>query len=145
MDIFKPFKDRIKKDVTKFAQEKFSDIKDEFLSMAKSLDLDSNGVKDPEQVLGDFSLLKVGCLEFKGAFVVVHDVVKEGDKEKKILNSFHLDFKQTRSGSAKVRKAVGDLSQLAMVYYLHYGPKKPSVVEAEKIAALESKKDSEIA
>ena len=60
MDIFKPFKDKLKKNIVEFLKEKFEDFKREATAAARSLDLNNNGIKDVEEVVQDCEKIAQG-------------------------------------------------------------------------------------
>ena len=60
MDIFKPFKDKLKKNIVEFLKEKFEDFKREATAAARSLDLNNDGIKDIEEVVQDCEKIAQG-------------------------------------------------------------------------------------
>lgn len=101
-NIFKAVGNKFMGDLKEKAIKMGKDLSEEILAMAKTQDLDSNGVKDHLQVLADLSEVvthcKAGVEEFKKCIPLGQDVVK-----------------------------------LAGLYYLKFGPQRPTVV----VAALE--------
>lgn len=112
-NIFKAVGSKIMGDLKNKALKLVKDAADEIIAMAKTQDLDANDIKDHVQLKQD--LVEIGG-HLQGACIL----------SKQSLDKVWL--------AAPYFK---DIIKLAGLYYLQYGPKRPSTV----VAALEAKSD----
>lgn len=77
IDLLKPFKEKVKNDFVKFAKEKIEVAKEQFIAMAKALDLDNNGVKDPAQVGQDLAKAAAACKIIQGGVVLLSEAGRD--------------------------------------------------------------------
>lgn len=109
--LFQKVKDRLFGDIKRKAASFLKDVVDNILAMAKSLDVDGNGVKDHIQIQEDLNTIAAAS---RRAFIAC-------------AQSF-----------AEARPAVLNLLSLGGAYYVKFGPKKPVAVVAALEAAKDS-------
>jgi len=112
-NIFKAVGDKVMSDLKVKAFKIAKDAADEIILMAKTQDLDKNGIKDHVQLKGDVESI---------GKIVKEAATLQGQAIKKLMEATPF---------------TKDIIKIAGLYYLEYGPKRPSVV----VAALEAKSD----
>lgn len=121
INIFKAVGDKFVGDLKKLALKKFEEVKAEVVNAAKLMDIDDNGVKDIVQVEQDCEQIKLG-------------VLKAATKLRGIITPVSEAITELQS----TVKPGADLLKLGSLYYLKFGPKKPTAV----IAQLEADKEA---
>lgn len=101
MDIFKPFKDKIKKDFTEFVKKKFNEFKSEFIAMAKTLDVDKDGITDVSELESDFKVVVEG---FSSVSDGTKKIVKAGSNFCQLAMCYYVVYGVGEKPSLKLEK-----------------------------------------